>query len=199
MTTDATTLRLARRLTPPQTERRDRLREAARQLASEGGYGAVTIRDVADRAGVGLATVYRYFSSKDHLIAEVHAAVSREVVEDLTATPPPGSSKLERVEGVFHRMLEAAAADLNLSAAGIAAVTSNDPATNDPEYWRETILLPYLDTALGSEDQEDREELAEILGHLFFSLMIALTSGRLELEKAKEIMGRTVRLILRPA
>jgi AcrR family transcriptional regulator len=198
MATDGTTLRLARRLTAPQAERRDRLRDAARELASEGGYAAVTIRAVADRAGVGLATVYRYFSSKDHLIAEVHGAASRELIDELTTQPPAGASKVERVEAVFRRMLEVAADDPNLSAAGIAAATSSDPAASAPEYWQEMIMLPYLDAALGGDAHEDREELAEILGHLFFSLMIALTTGRIDLDKAGSIMSRTVRLILRP-
>ena len=194
---DPTTLTLSRRLTPAQAARRDRVREAARELASEGGYAAVTMRDVATRSGVGPATVYRYFASKDHLIAEVHAEASRELVEDLRANPPAGATRAERVEAVFHRMFEATAADTNLAAAGIAAATSNDPAASTPEYWREMIMLPYLDAALGDESTADRDELAEILGHLFFSLMIALTAGRTPLDDAKQIMSRSVHLILR--
>jgi AcrR family transcriptional regulator len=190
-------LHLARRLTPAQSERRERLREAARELAHEGGYAAVTIRSVAERAGVGLATVYRYFSSKDHLIAEVHAHESRALVAELAAHPPGGETKVERVEGVFHRILEVADANLNLSAAAIAAVTSGDPAANSPEYWQEMVMIPYLDAALGGESAESRAEVAEILGHLLFSLMIGLTAGRLKLDKAKEIMSRSLRLILR--
>ena len=49
--------------------RRRRLLEAAIGLASEGGYDAVQMRDVATRAQVALGTIYRYFSSKDHLLA----------------------------------------------------------------------------------------------------------------------------------
>ena len=94
---------------------------------------------------------------------------------------------------------EIAAADPNLASAGIAAATSNDPAASAPEYWQEMIMLPYLDVAMGSEGREEREELAEILGHLFFSLMIALTADRIDLDKARRIMSRTVRLALAAA
>src|SRR4051812_34906156 len=39
--------------------------------ATEAGYDGLTVRSVARRAGVAPATAYTYFSSKDHLVAEV--------------------------------------------------------------------------------------------------------------------------------
>jgi AcrR family transcriptional regulator len=56
---------------PPaaQVERRQRIITAATELLEENELEAIQMRDVADRAGVALATVYRYFSSKDHLYA----------------------------------------------------------------------------------------------------------------------------------
>lgn len=46
-----------------------RLIEEARRQIEESGYGALTIRSVAKGCGVGVGTVYNYFSSKDELIA----------------------------------------------------------------------------------------------------------------------------------
>src|SRR5579875_1949448 len=60
-------------LTARQLERRTRILETAIQLASEGGYDAVQMRDVAGQAGVALGTLYRYFSSKDQLLAAAWA------------------------------------------------------------------------------------------------------------------------------
>jgi AcrR family transcriptional regulator len=56
---------------PPaaQVARRQRIITAATELLEENELEAIQIRDVADRAGVALATMYRYFSSKDHLYA----------------------------------------------------------------------------------------------------------------------------------
>jgi AcrR family transcriptional regulator len=192
----APTLRLERRLTPSQAARRDRLREAARELASEGGYAAVTMRSVAERAGVGLATVYRYFSSKDHLIAEVHAAQSQQLIAGLRANPPRGASAADRVAAVFARMFEVTAENLDLSAAGVAAVTSGDPAASAPEYWQSAVIAPYLDAAFGDEDVGDRAALGEILGHLFFSLMVAMTAGHLDAAAATEVTRRAAQLML---
>jgi len=49
------TLSSERRLTAGQAERRGRVREAARALAAEGGYDAVTMAAVATRSGVARA------------------------------------------------------------------------------------------------------------------------------------------------
>ena len=42
-----------------------------RDEVEEVGYAGLTVRNVARRAGVAPATAYNYFSSKDHLLAEV--------------------------------------------------------------------------------------------------------------------------------
>ena len=42
--------------------------EAQKQIVEQ-GYGAVTIRSVANACGVGVGTVYNYFSSKEELLA----------------------------------------------------------------------------------------------------------------------------------
>ena len=42
--------------------------EAQKQILEQ-GYGAVTIRSVANACGVGVGTVYNYFSSKEELLA----------------------------------------------------------------------------------------------------------------------------------
>jgi AcrR family transcriptional regulator len=53
---------------------------AARALASESGMAAVQIVPVAERAGIAAGTVYRYFPSKDDLVAAlVRATAEREI------------------------------------------------------------------------------------------------------------------------
>src|SRR5512133_401214 len=53
-----------------QQQRRDRIVRAAISLLEHGGeYDQIQMRDVAGEAGVALGTVYRYFTSKEHLYA----------------------------------------------------------------------------------------------------------------------------------
>lgn len=47
----------------------NRLIDEARKQIQEQGYSAVTIRSVANACGVGVGTVYNYFTSKDDLLA----------------------------------------------------------------------------------------------------------------------------------
>ena len=54
-----------------QRERRDRVVLAATQLLRDGEYDSVQMRDVAKEGGVALATVYRYFPSKEQLFGAV--------------------------------------------------------------------------------------------------------------------------------
>ena len=70
----ATTTRRATK----RTATRARLLEAARGLIGEGGFDAVTIAEVTERADVGFGTFYGYFESKD--------AVVRAVILDAMAT-----------------------------------------------------------------------------------------------------------------
>jgi AcrR family transcriptional regulator len=70
---------------------------AARALASESGLGAVQIAPVAERAGIAAGTVYRYFPSKDDLVAAVVSATAeREVaaIRDAAAAAPGALSGL---------------------------------------------------------------------------------------------------------
>lgn len=46
-----------------------RLIEEAKRQIEENGYGAMTIRSVAQKCGVGVGTVYNYYASKDDLLA----------------------------------------------------------------------------------------------------------------------------------
>src|SRR5881227_4095906 len=58
-----------------QRERRKRILDATLALASKGGYDAVQMRTVAERADVAVGTLYRYFPSKVHLLV---SALGRE-------------------------------------------------------------------------------------------------------------------------
>ena len=51
-----------------QNERRKRIIDTTIALASKGGYDAVQMRTVAEKADVALGTLYRYFPSKIPLL-----------------------------------------------------------------------------------------------------------------------------------
>ncbi|TGO06723.1 TetR/AcrR family transcriptional regulator [Serinibacter arcticus] len=86
--------------------------DAARQLMVERGFDAVTMDDVAERAGVGKATVYRRWASKVHLAVDaMTAAIPALTIEDV---PDTGSLRgdLMTLPGLIHRAREDTATDL---------------------------------------------------------------------------------------
>ena len=55
--------------------RRETILDAALVVAAAGGYEAVQMRTVAERVGIAVGTLYRYFPAKTHLLV---AALTRE-------------------------------------------------------------------------------------------------------------------------
>jgi AcrR family transcriptional regulator len=83
--------------------RKERLIAAATELAAEGGYDAVQMRDVAARAEVALGTLYRHYASKDQLLLAAMALQAATLRERLVQRPPTGETPAERVSNVLQR------------------------------------------------------------------------------------------------
>ena len=64
--------------------------DAGLQMLREKSYGDLTIRAVAARAHVAPATAYTYFSSKNHLIAEIYLDLVRNVPYFTDVNDPTG-------------------------------------------------------------------------------------------------------------
>ena len=60
--------------------RRDAIVAAAGAIAAERGMAAVQIVPVAERAGIAAGTVYRYFPSKNELVAALAASVGKREI-----------------------------------------------------------------------------------------------------------------------
>jgi TetR/AcrR family transcriptional regulator, cholesterol catabolism regulator len=99
-------------MTSRQLIRRAKIIEAVIDLIAEVGADAVQMRDVAKRSGVALATVYRYFSSKDYLLAAALEDWQKRLTRRILASrarddnrdPLPGVlDYLQRAQRAFHR------------------------------------------------------------------------------------------------
>jgi len=65
------------------SDKRDEIMKAALELIAEHGFHGAPMAMIAEKAGVGAGTIYRYFESKDALIAEVFNELERKLVESL--------------------------------------------------------------------------------------------------------------------
>jgi TetR/AcrR family transcriptional regulator, cholesterol catabolism regulator len=185
-------------LTDKQNERRQRVIRAAFDLASEGGYEAVQMRDVAARADVALGTVYRYFSSKDQLLAAVWVDWTAALERRLGRQPLEGSTRAERLIDFLRRATRPLERKPKLAAALVMSATSTDPGASpyqrEVSSWMTRITHEVLEGLSPSEEQGIRE----VMGHLWHSVLIGWVSGRVTTERMHELLANACHLMLDP-
>lgn len=185
---------VTRTLSKEQQARRERLIEAARVLALEGGYPAVTMHDVADRAGVARATVYRYFATKDHLLTEVAATWAQRITADIDALAV-GDTPTERLTALLERIVHVAAAELTLTSAIIQAVTSDDSSVEAARTVLFLFVRDRLSAAIGDPVPE-RDDVEIVLGHILLAALVSLTSLGRPAEEVAGMVRTSGRLVL---
>lgn len=111
-------------LRPRQAETVQRLVTAGFEQLADVGPEALTVRQVAVRAGVSPATAYTYFSSKAHLLAELFW---RRLVDHASDRAPVGRSAVVRVQSVTRGLTEMLAASPELAAGATMALLGSDP------------------------------------------------------------------------
>ncbi|HEX4289033.1 MAG TPA: TetR family transcriptional regulator, partial [Trebonia sp.] len=111
-----------------QRERRKRILDATLALASKGGYEAVQMRAVAERADVALGTLYRYFPSKIHLLVGALTGEMDQIQDKLDRKPIPGDTPAERMLFVLGRVTKNMQRDPMLTEAMTRAFMFADPS-----------------------------------------------------------------------
>lgn len=91
---------------------RDQLLQEARKQIAERGYTGTTIRSVAGACGVGVGTVYNYFSSKEMLIAAFMMEDWQKQLDAMAALPKDQPEALLR--GVYDALCAYAAGHQDL-------------------------------------------------------------------------------------
>jgi len=94
----------SRRRERERREMRARLLEAAREIAAEEGWPAVTIRRIADRLEYASPILYQHFSGKDALLLELVGIGFRELTDMLDAArKAPPERVLETLARAYWR------------------------------------------------------------------------------------------------
>ena len=159
---------LARPLTRTQQARRQRVIDAAMALGLDGGYDAVQMRDVAARADVAMGTVYRYFTSKDHLLAATLVYWVEQLAVRIEQHPPQGHQPADRVLEVLDRALRAMGRQPRLVAAVFTSLSSPDPAAVGCQQQITLLMEGIIAGAMGEPVLPDMSERARMIGHVWY-------------------------------
>lgn len=165
-------------LTKSQAARRQRVLQAALRLGAEGGYDAVQMRDVAATAEVALGTIYRYFPSKDALLAAAMVEWMEDLERRLDRRGLQGATTTERVTDVLRRALSTMERQPQLAEAVITALTSDDRQAGSASAATTDVLVKVLLRAFPDDVPPDIEAvIAKVLGHVWFSCLVAWRNG----------------------
>jgi TetR/AcrR family transcriptional regulator, cholesterol catabolism regulator len=103
--------------TAAQHGRHDRILAAATAMLAVGGEDALQMKDLSQRAGVSLATLYRYFPAKDHVLLAILLSRYTTALARVTGELPAGATARDRVTNHLLREFRAEQREPRLTAA----------------------------------------------------------------------------------
>jgi AcrR family transcriptional regulator len=177
---------------PRQEETVRKLVRAALETLRESSYADLTVRAVAARAQVAPATAYTYFSSKNHLVAEVYLDLVRQVpfCTDVNDT------RISRVQQALRSLALVVADEPEVAAACTTALLSNDAAVRPVREQIGAEIHQRIKSALGPDADARTVSALEMT---YFGALVHAGSGVLTYRQIADRLGYVVGLILNPA
>ncbi|WP_250213021.1 TetR family transcriptional regulator [Acrocarpospora catenulata] len=142
--------------TRSQHQRRKRIVQAAAALASRGGVEAMQMRTVAERAGVALGTLYRYFPSKMDLVVAVVGEEIDLLESSIERRPPNAATPAGRAVDVLMRATRGLMREPELADALIRSLIITEVDTPFGDRMAGLLLraaVPGLTAATATEEQ----------------------------------------------
>ncbi|SNR89482.1 transcriptional regulator, TetR family [Haloechinothrix alba] len=178
-----------RRLSPKQADMVRRLTAAAEEELLATGYASLTVRNVAGRAGVAPATAYTYFSSKNHLIAELFWRKLQTLPDGVDESVPPQ----ERVISLLREIALLMAGEPELAAACTSALLGSDPDVALLRIRVGSGIRDRLEEALGEGFDP---EVRDALEFAYAGALVQAGMGATSYERIADRLASTAGLIM---
>jgi AcrR family transcriptional regulator len=164
---------------------------AGLETLRENSYADLTVRMVAARAKVAPATAYTYFSSKNHLIAEVYLDLVRRVPYFTDVNDPMPT----RVKRALHHLALVVADEPEVAAACTTALLGGgaDPAVRAARDRIGAEIHRRITSAIGPGAEPSTVSALEMA---FFGALVQAGGGEFTYRKIAERLDDVVRLIL---
>jgi AcrR family transcriptional regulator len=160
------------------------------EMLRESSYTDLTVRAVAKRAQVAPATAYTYFSSKNHLIAEVYLDLVRQVpyFTDVNETA------LSRVDKTLRHLALVVADEPEVAAACTTALISgNDAAVRKVRDRIGAEIHRRITSAIGPGADPRRVSALEMT---FFGALVNAGTGSFSYDQTADRLSYVVALLL---
>ena len=181
-----------------QRERRKRILDATLALASMGGYDAVQLRTVAERAVVALGTLYRYFPSKIHLLVSALVLEFERTQEKLDRKPIPGDTPYDRMLYVLSRVTRTMQREPLLTEAMTRAFMFADPsAAAEVNAVARQMERMFTRAMHDGEPSADDAAIARVIGDVWLSNLVAWVTRRASADDVSSHLELAARLLLR--
>ncbi|MEH3155168.1 MAG: cholesterol catabolism transcriptional regulator KstR [Gordonia paraffinivorans] len=180
-----------------QRERRRRILDATLALASKGGYDAVQMRAVADKADVAVGTLYRYFPSKVHLLVTALAREFARVESRADRSKLQGDTAVERLRHVLDLITLAMQRDPLLTEAMTRAFMFAD-ASAATEVDAVAGIIDRLLAGAMADDEPTEEDLkiARVISDVWMSNLVQWLTRRVTATDVTSRLELTVELLL---
>jgi AcrR family transcriptional regulator len=182
---------------PPKQQPRRRILQAALELATTGGYEALQVRAISERAGVSSRTIYANFQSLDSLLIVAVAEQSQALYRRVTEAPPRGRTPAARVDRLIIDLTATMTANRELTVALLRALLSGKRDVAQYVHGFGGVLQAMLASAIAPEGPGERDrEVAELLESIWFSALVGWASGTSSDADIGRIMQRASKLLL---
>ncbi|QDQ98240.1 cholesterol catabolism transcriptional regulator KstR [Tomitella fengzijianii] len=181
-----------------QRDRRRRILDSTLALASRGGYDAVQMRAVADRADVAVGTLYRYFPSKVHLLVSALAREFERIDTKTDRRMPADLSTRERLELMIGQITTVMQRDPLLTEAMTRAFMFAD-ASASAEVARVGELIDRIFArALTNSEHPTAYELnvSRVISDVWMSNLVAWLTRRATAVDVADRLTLTIRLLM---
>ena len=178
-----------------QQERRERIVRAAITLLEHGEYDAIQMRDVAQAAAVALATVYRYFTSKEHLYAAALLEWAANFPARDQSKRAGGRSDEAQLRALMRRAVRAFERYPQMMRVEIVIESSPDPNARALFDQFAARNVGALTSSLSSADPETAAAIVETVNSVLATRLRAWALGRITISDVDRSVQRTLDLI----
>ena len=180
-----------------QRDRRRRIIDATLALASKGGYEAVQMRAVAEKADVALGTLYRYFPTKIHLLVSGLSREFERAQDKLERIAIPGETPAERLMFVLGRNTRLMQRDPHLTEAMVRAFMFADTSAAAEVEQVGRLMENMFAKAMGiAEPTESDRDIFHVIADVWMANLVAWVTRRASAADVANRLELSVHLLL---